>query len=59
MTYKYMLITTLLLSPVTAFAQVPDLQNTGPIIYLADNLDEADNLGYCIDTEDRGQTDRI
>jgi len=42
-----------------AFAEPPDLQTTGPIIYLADNLDEKDKLGYCIDTQDRGQTERI
>ena len=42
-----------------AFAEPPDLQTTGPIIYLADNLDAKDMLGYCIDTQGRGQTERI
>jgi len=43
----------------TAQAEAPALKNTGPIIYLADNLDKKDKLGYCIDTQDRGQTERI
>lgn len=49
----------LLAVPTLAHADAPALQNTGPIIYLADNLDEADKLGYCIDTQARGQTERI
>lgn len=35
----------------------PDIQAPDPIIYLADNLDEQDKLGYCIDTEGRGFSD--
>jgi len=42
----------------TAVAQVsaepPILQASGPIIYLADNLDEQDQLGWCLDTEGPG-----
>ena len=35
-------------------AEAPDLKTPAPVIYLADNLDEADNLGWCIDTQGRG-----
>nr|WP_319382535.1 ricin-type beta-trefoil lectin domain protein [uncultured Roseibium sp.] len=35
-------------------AETPDLKTPAPVIYLADNLDEADNLGWCIDTQGRG-----
>ena len=31
-------------------AAPPALQTPEPAIYLADNLDEKDNLGWCIDT---------
>lgn len=48
---------------VTAFtsatAEPPMLQTNGPIIYLADNLDEKDGLGWCIDTLGRGQSDQL
>jgi hypothetical protein len=37
-----------------AFAGAPDLKTPAPVIYLADNLDEADKLGWCIDTQGRG-----
>ncbi len=37
-----------------AFAEAPVLQSGTPVIYLADNLDEKDKLGWCIDTEGRG-----
>lgn len=42
-----------------AMAAAPDLQTKGPVIYLADNLDEKDNLGWCIDTLGRGFGDRL
>ncbi len=32
----------------------PDLKTPAPVIHLADNLDEQDRLGYCIDTVGRG-----
>ncbi len=35
-------------------AEAPDLKTPAPVIYLADNLDEADKLGWCIDTQGRG-----
>jgi len=45
--------------PTTALAQAPDLQTKGPVIYLADNLDENDNLGWCIDTLGRGFSEQL
>jgi hypothetical protein len=44
-------------TPVTA--QTPQLQTPSPVIYLADNLDEPDQLGWCIDTLGRGFADRL
>ena len=41
------------------YADAPKLKNTGPIIFLADNLDEKDQLGWCIDTQGRGLSDAI
>ena len=43
-----------LLVPFTANAGMPDVQTPTPVIYLADNLDEQENLGWCIDTIGRG-----
>ena len=37
----------------------PSLQTPAPVIYLADNLDEQDRLGYCIDTVGRGFGERL
>lgn len=42
-----------------ALAAPPNLQTPAPVIYLADNLDEKDNLGWCIDTVGRGLADRL
>jgi len=42
-----------------SLAGPPNLQTPSPVIYLADNLDEADNLGWCIDTVGRGLSDRL
>ena len=42
-----------------AFAAEPELKTPAPVIYLADNLDEKDNLGWCIDTVGRGLSDRL
>ncbi len=42
-----------------AFAAEPSIQTKGPIIHLADNLDEKDNLGWCIDTVGRGRSDSL
>ena len=35
-------------------ANPPIIQTPSPVIHLADNLDEQDQLGYCIDTRGRG-----
>jgi len=40
--------------PISANALPPELQTAAPVIYLADNLDERNNLGWCIDTIGRG-----
>ncbi len=57
---KFMLATAELLVAVTAAsAAPPDLRTPAPVIHLADNLDEADNLGWCIDTIGRGLSDRL
>ena len=37
----------------------PNLQTLSPVIYLADNLDEERNLGYCLDTRGRGFSERM
>ncbi len=49
----------LLLIPMMAYAAPPDLQTPAPVIYLADNLDEQDKLGWCIDTVGRGFGERL
>jgi len=40
-------------------ANPPILQTPSPVIYLADNLDEQDQLGYCIDTRGRGFNEKL
>ena len=42
-----------------AFAEPPNLKTPTPVIHLVDNLDEADNLGWCIDTLGRGFSERL
>jgi len=42
-----------------AYADAPELQTTAPFIYLADNLDEEANLGWCIDTVGRGFNEQL
>ena len=42
-----------------AYAEPPALRTPAPVIYLADNLDEKDNLGWCIDTVGRGFGERL
>lgn len=49
----------LLLIPMAAHAAPPDLKTPAPVIYLADNLDEKDKLGWCIDTVGRGFGERL
>lgn len=48
-----------LILPQGAVADSPNIQTVGPIIHLADNLDEAASLGWCIDTEGRGLSDQL
>lgn len=40
-------------------AASPELQTPSPVIFLADNLDEKDKLGWCIDTLGRGLSDKL
>jgi hypothetical protein len=40
-------------------AEPPRLQTPSPVIYLADNLNEKDELGWCIDTLGRGFAERL
>jgi len=42
-----------------ATAATPDLKTPAPVIFLADNLDENQSLGFCIDTVGRGLSDRL
>lgn len=42
-----------------AQAAPPKIDTPAPIIHLVDNLDEQDNLGWCIDTVGRGFSDRL
>jgi len=47
------------LTATDVFSEPPKLQTPAPVIYLADNLDEQEGLGYCIDTVGRGLSDRL
>lgn len=47
------------LIPFLAGAEAPDLKTPSPVIYLADNLDEQDKLGWCIDTVGRGFSEKL
>ena len=42
-----------------ATAGSPNVRTSSPVIHLADNLDEADGLGWCIDTVGRGLSNRL
>jgi hypothetical protein len=42
-----------------ANAAAPQLQTPAPVIYLADNMDEKDELGWCIDTLGRGWSEQL
>lgn len=53
------LVLGLLSVPMWAQAGPPALQTPSPVIYLADNLDEQDRLGYCIDTVGRGFGEKL
>lgn len=43
----------------TAAANPPKLKTPAPVIYLSDNLDEKDELGWCIDTVGRGFAEKL
>ena len=43
----------------SASAATPNLQTPAPVIHLADNLDEKDELGWCIDTLGRGWSEQL
>ncbi len=47
------------LTTLSANAAPPELQTPEPVIYLADNIDEKDNLGWCIDTLGRGWSEQL
>lgn len=49
----------LVVTATQTLAQPPALQTPSPVIYLADNLDEKDRLGWCIDTLGRGFAERL
>lgn len=49
----------LVLIPLSTHAAPPQVQTPSPVIYLADNLDEKDDLGWCIDTLGRGFAEKL
>jgi hypothetical protein len=51
---KLVVLGSALVLTLPALAESPDLKTPAPVIYLADNLDETDKLGWCIDTQGRG-----
>ena len=44
---------------ITPSEQMPKIKTPAPVIHLSNNLDEKDELGYCIDTIGRGRSDRL
>lgn len=58
---KYLALLVLSFAPfgTNAFASEPDLKTPSPVIYLDDNLDENQSLGWCIDTVGRGYNDQL
>ena len=48
-----------LIMPQASLAEAPNIQTVGPVIHLADNLDEEAKLGWCIDTDGRELTDQL
>lgn len=44
---------------VSAQTGPPNLKTPAPVIFLSDNLDEKDELGFCIDTVGRGFGDKL
>lgn len=56
---RYSAVLFLMVAPGAAHSAPPDLKTPAPVIYLADNLDEQDRLGWCIDTVGRGFGERL
>lgn len=48
-----------LILPQASFAEAPTIKTVGPIIHLADNLNEEAKLGWCLDTDGRDLTDLL
>ena len=44
---------------ITPTDQMPKIKTPAPIIFLSNNLDEKDKLGFCIDTVGRGLSDNL
>ena len=59
--YCWLLVFGLLwsLTPMSLQSGAPDVRTPEPVIYLADNLDEKDSLGWCIDTVGKGFSERL
>ncbi|MDC0738363.1 ricin-type beta-trefoil lectin domain protein [Cognatishimia sp. SS12] len=55
---KFLYVILPLALPNAVLAEEPNIQTPAPVLYLADNLDEPDKLGYCLDTVGRGQSNR-
>ncbi len=58
MVHKLFVIAALVF-PLAVHAAPPDVKTPTPVIYLADNLDEARGIGWCLDTVGRGRSDRM
>ncbi|MGI9402780.1 MAG: hypothetical protein ACR2O0_16100 [Rhizobiaceae bacterium] len=59
---KFHMVVTACCLPVmvpVAHAEPPDIRTPSPVIFLADNLDEKDQLGWCIDTLGRGFSEQL
>ncbi len=57
--FRTALALTFLTTPHALLADAPQVPTEGTVIYLADNLDEKDNYGWCIDTLGRGFSEQI
>ena len=57
--FKLFLISCIIFWPPFVWGQAPDIKTPAPLIYLEDNLDERDKLGWCIDTIGRGFSDKL
>ena len=57
--FKTIIFITCLIFTFDVLAAPPKLLTPPPVIYLADNLDEQKQLGWCIDTKGRGFSNRI